>query len=297
MHYISVLNQSAMLIQAPNYHIRAAQPDEIESVFIDWAAREGWNPGLNDAGSFYRADKNGFLIGSLGNEPVSCISVVKYHPGFAFLGFYIVKPQMRGKGLGLKIWNAAIEYAADANVGLDGVIDQQDNYKKSGFRLAYRNIRYYGKSFKTDSFNPGILPFADGDLKQLLAYDASLFPVDRKSFTESWVTHPAHLAGIARAGHSLNGYCVIRPCRNGYKIGPLFADSPDAADALLRQALNRIPAGSDYYIDIPEPNTNSPHMINSLKLTPVFETARMYTQKNPLIDITKIFGVTTFELG
>ena len=32
-------------------------------------------------------------------------------------------------------------------------------------------------------------------------------------------------------------------------------------------------------------------------LSPVFETARMYSGTFPDIDVGKIFGVTTFELG
>ena len=29
---------------------------------IEWAAGEGWNPGLADADAFYAADPNGFLM-------------------------------------------------------------------------------------------------------------------------------------------------------------------------------------------------------------------------------------------
>ena len=29
----------------------------------------------------------------------------------------------------------------------------------------------------------------------------------------------------------------------------------------------------------------------------MFETARMYTKKMPRIDLQKVFGVTTFEVG
>ena len=43
---------------------------------VDWAAGEGWNPGLDDADCFYATDPNGFLIGRLDGEPVASISVV-----------------------------------------------------------------------------------------------------------------------------------------------------------------------------------------------------------------------------
>jgi ribosomal protein S18 acetylase RimI-like enzyme len=67
---------------------------------IEWAAEEGWNPGINDADCFYSADKHGFLVGLLDNEPIATISVVKYGEHFGFLGLYIVKPKYRGRGYG-----------------------------------------------------------------------------------------------------------------------------------------------------------------------------------------------------
>lgn len=44
----------------------------------------------------------------------------------------------------MRIWQHGMRYLGDRNVGLDGVVPQQANDRKSGFRLAYRNIRYQG---------------------------------------------------------------------------------------------------------------------------------------------------------
>ena len=40
---------------------------------LDWAAAEGWNPGLDDARCFYAADPNGFFLGELDDRPAGCI--------------------------------------------------------------------------------------------------------------------------------------------------------------------------------------------------------------------------------
>ena len=117
--------------------IRAMAPDEI-AIAADWAAAEGWNPGLADAACFATVDAGGFLIGELDGAPAATISCVNYDDRFAFLGFYIVRPDLRGRGYGLRIWNAAVDHAGGRTIGLDGVVAQQENYKKSGFRLAYR---------------------------------------------------------------------------------------------------------------------------------------------------------------
>src|SRR5262249_27238723 len=108
---------------------------------VAWAAREGWNPGRRDADCFHAADPAGFLIGERGGMPLATISVVAYDAAFGFLGFYIVEPEARGQGYGLQIWRAGMAHLGARNIGLDGVVAQQDNYRKSGFALAYRNIR------------------------------------------------------------------------------------------------------------------------------------------------------------
>ena len=126
-----------------HYTIRTMAREEVD-IAVEWAAREGWNPGLHDADAYFRADPKGFFVGLLQNEPVAVISAVRYGRSFGFLGFFIVEPQYRGRGYGLRIWQAGLKYLEGRVVGLDGVVSQQENYKKSGFRLLHRNIRYEG---------------------------------------------------------------------------------------------------------------------------------------------------------
>ena len=117
--------------------IRTMRPDEI-SLAVDWAAAEGWNPGLADAGCFASVDPEGFFIGELDGKPAATVSCVNYGARFSFLGFYIVRADLRGSGYGLRIWNAAIAHAGPRVIGLDGVTAQQDNYRKSGFAARLR---------------------------------------------------------------------------------------------------------------------------------------------------------------
>ncbi len=124
-----------------NYEIRTMSRAEVD-IAVDWAALEGWNPGLHDADCFFGADPDGFIVGSLDGEPVGCISAVAYGKSYGFVGFYIVKPNYRKQGYGIKLWQEAMKRLSGRNIGLDGVIAQQDNYKKSGFKLSHRNIRY-----------------------------------------------------------------------------------------------------------------------------------------------------------
>ncbi|MCP4271467.1 MAG: GNAT family N-acetyltransferase, partial [Gammaproteobacteria bacterium] len=95
----------------------------------------------------------------------------------------------------------------------------------------------------------------------------------------------------------LAGYGVIRKCREGYKIGPLFADTPELAESLFTALRNRIERSVSIYFDVPETNDAAISIAEKYKMKPVFETARMYTINTPKIPIQKLFGVTSFELG
>jgi len=84
-----------------DFIIRTMTRKEVDTA-ADWAAAEGWNPGMHDADCFWRADTNGFIGGWLGDEQAAAISVVRYGTSFGFLGFYIVRPDCRGKGYGCR---------------------------------------------------------------------------------------------------------------------------------------------------------------------------------------------------
>lgn len=265
---------------------------------VDWAAAEGWNPGNRDAACFRAADPDGFLGGYLDGRLITSISVVNYGPGFSFLGFYIAHPDHRGQGYGYKLWQAGMAHAGDRLVGLDGVVAEQENYKRSGFILAYRNIRYGGTVTSQPDAAPGIeIRTVTAAGPEIAAMDRTLFPADRASFLEDWFSTQGHLARVAVRDGTLAGFAVARPCRSGWKIGPLVAADRAVADSLLADLLPAVGMGAEIYLDTPEPNPQATALAEALGLAPGFETARMYTGPAPALDIPKIFGVTTFELG
>lgn len=260
---------------------------------IDWAANEGWNPGLHDADTFYYTDPHGFFIGMLDDEPVGCISAVAYDDAFGFIGFYIVRPEFRGRGFGMHIWNAGVSYLGDRTIGLDGVVAQQESYRKSGFRLAYRNVRYEG--IGGGAAPTGIVDLRTVPFAQVHDYDAPLFGVARPEFLHRWIAQPESAALGAVEDGKLVGYGVVRSCRSGFKIGPLFADSDAIAEYLFRELTAR--AEGPFYLDAPEVNDAAIALAERHGMRPMFETARMYTKTAPAVPYEHIFGITTFELG
>lgn len=283
-------------MQQNGYTIRPMTRPEID-LAVEWAAAEGWNPGLHDAESFHAADPEGFLVGLLDGEPVATISGVRYGQDFGFIGFYIVKPTYRGQGYGLRIWNAAMQRLAGRTVGLDGVVAQQDNYRKSGFALAWNNARYEGVGGGARPVDDAIVPLATVPIEALDAYDQAFFPDDRRAFLRAWIGQPGAAAlGLVQDGR-LAGYGMVRPCRSGAKIGPLFADDPQLAERLFVALKALAPQGAPLFLDIPVPHGAALELVQRHGMTHGFETARMYTGVHPQLPLERLYGVTSFELG
>jgi len=279
-----------------NYLIRSITKEEMKYP-VEWAADEGWNPGIHDIDAFYHTDPNGFFVGFLDGKPISSISAVSYGNSFGFMGFYIVKPEYRGRGYGYQIWQHAVNYLKNHNIGLDGVVAQQSNYKKSGFKMAYRNIRFQTKGTGGKHVASGLDKLSTIPIGEIVKYDQQFFPAIRNTFLEYWFAQAQSTSLATISKGKLKGYGMIRKCRSGYKIGPLFADSKTYADKLLTSLLSFAPKGTDVYFDVPEPNIAAMALAQKYQMTKVFETARMYTKGDPGIPINKVFGITTFELG
>jgi GNAT superfamily N-acetyltransferase len=273
----------------------AADWDEI----VAWTAGEGWNPGLGDAGCFLPTDPAGFFVGRLGGRVVSAVSIVTYCPGFAFLGYYVVRPGHRGAGLGSATWRAALPHAGNRVVGLDAVPAQKSTYERAGFAAAYRNVRHSGRPTAAGSPAPGnVHPVTPRHHEAIARYDRNGFPADRPEFVVRWLTAEGHVARVLLDGdRRVRGYGVVRPAHQGYRVGPLFADGPDEAGALLDALVAALPSGAEVAVDVPDLHPAAAKLVADRGLAPVSECVRMYTGQAPAIRTETVFGTTTLELG
>jgi ribosomal protein S18 acetylase RimI-like enzyme len=285
-----------MAAMTAGYVTRTMSRDEV-ALAIGWAAQEGWNPGLHDAETFPAADPQGFFVGTLEGEPVASISVIKYEPGFAFLGLYIVRPDSRGRGLGWSLWQHGIASARGRQIGLDGVVGQQSNYRKSGFELAWRNVRYEGCGGAPAPDDALLVDLARVPFETVCAYDNAYFPAERTAFLRAWLAQPDAAARGWIEDGKLQGYGLIRRCRSGWKIGPLFAERERIAESLFHALCAQAGPQEPVYLDLPEANAAAVALAQRHHMRMVFETARMYTGRPPAVNMQGLYGVTTFELG
>lgn len=284
--------------------IRGMTRAEVD-VLIDWAALEGWNPGLHDAAIFWAHDPDAFIAAELQGELIGGGAITAYGDEFGFMGFFIVRPEFRGHGYGNALWLARRDrlrarLRPGATLGMDGAFEMEPYYARGGFVRSHRDIRFSSEipsgQMAPASDGGGLVPLRDVDFDDILAYDRTCFPAMREAFLRAWVNQPDALALAYRREGRLVGYGVVRRCRSGCKIGPLFADDLAAATALY-QGLARFAAGGPLFLDVPENNPAALALAQNKGMKEVFGCARMYLGVPPAIADGRVFGVTTFELG
>ena len=273
--------------------------DELNTL-VEWAAREGWNPGLDDAEVFLATDPEGFVAAEIDGELIGGGSIVAYEKKYGFIGLFIMRPEYRGRGLGNQLWHELnrrllARLDADAAIGLDGVFTMQHYYARGGFRFVCRDLRF--KGWGRDLPQPkGIIEAIALPFESIDAYDQRHFPAPRSRFLQAWINRPGGHALAAVDGGEIRGYAVMRPCRTGYKIGPLFAANSVVAESLLVAVASRAP-GEAIFLDIPETNRDALELVARYRMSEVFGCARMVVGPIPELPEAEIFGVTTFELG
>ena len=275
--------------------VRSLNRDEFDQL-LDLARLEGWNPGINDADSFYNADPDGFMGYFIKGKLIGCIAAVAYDEDFGFMSFFIVKPEFRNMGYGKKLWTAALKYLGDCNIGLDGAIGMKDKYEKFGFKEAYKSTRY--KIIARNIENSGeTLSLNKVNFAKLVAFDHIHFPTRRDVFLYNWIHQSEGQSFAVCKDEKIEGYIFIRKSLEGYRIGPLFALTPEIADILFSKAISWAPEGTPIFLDVPEINSEALNLAKKYRMEPGFKTIRMYTQQPPQIKMSGVYGVTNLELG
>ncbi len=263
---------------------------------LDWAAGEGWNPGRDDAAQFLSADPHGFLVlDDPSGTPGASISIVRVGEARFFLGLFICRHDLRGRGYAGLLWRAAMDRAGDGAVGLDGVVAEQERYALRGFVATHRTVRFAGRVASKPAGTSE--PVAAADLEALSALDREATGFVRPDFVRGWMT-PApgrHVRVLRRAGR-LVAAGAMRACREGWKIGPLLAREPEAAAAVLGD-LAALAREAPIMLDAPEDVGGAADLARGLGLAPVFEVARMWKGPPPRRGRNMEYGVATLELG
>jgi GNAT superfamily N-acetyltransferase len=282
-------------MKCQNDCVRSLSRNEFDQL-LELAHLEGWNPGINDADSFYNSDPDGFMGYYIKGKLIGCISAVAYDEDFGFIGFFIVKPEYRKMGYGKKLWAAALKYLGDCNIGLDSTLEMKERYKEFGFQDAYNTTRY--KIIARNLENTGeTVSLKKVNFSNLSAFDNKHFPTRRDVFLYNWINQSEGKGFAVCNDDKIEGYTFIRKGLDGYRIGPLFALTPEVADTLFCKAISWVPEGEPVHLDIHDINAEALNLVHKYEMKQGFKTVRMYTHAAPKVNMNGVYGITNLELG
>ena len=189
-----------------------------------------------------------------------------------------------------------LKYIGNRITGIDGVLENVSKYERLGYVPCYKQIRYEWLGNATTKHDSSVVDVKTLSFDHLSAYDQKHFGAPRSNFLQAWIKQPNSFALAYVNKQQILGYGVIRKCFVGYKIGPLFAESPEIARTLLECLRSKINEGP-VFLDTSEVNPHAQALAKSYKMLPKFELIRMYRNGIPQLPLNNIYGVTTFELG
>ena len=282
--------------ESTELEFRSLDVSDVDTV-VGWAAAEGWNPGLNDGGIFHAVDPDGWFGAYHDGRLCGSAVATNYDDDFSFAGFYIVAPEYRKRDIGTTLTRMAMEHAGGRCIGLDGVMDMAPRYETvMGMRHGYQGVRFQGTS-SGPKYVPELVSAAEANLKEIIDFDSLHFPSERDSFISSLITQKGGLTLASYDGKGgIDGFGTLIPCRDGYKVGPLFASKTEVAESILHTLLSTI-AGESFFVDVPDVNRPAMRLVKDMGLKEVFRTARMYSCDPPDFRLDGVYGVTSFELG
>jgi predicted GNAT family acetyltransferase len=172
----------------------------------------------------------------------------------SWISMVLVTRAARGRGFGTRLLKHCIDRtsARGAAAGLDATEFGRPVYLKLGFRDLYPISRWRvpAGARLADTTMEGIRPVGRSDIKALASFDEERSGIAREHILQYLAAAAPSLAWLAEARGRVVGYGLGRPGRLATQIGPIVADFPEIACALLVRCAKQI--HGPIMLDVPD---------------------------------------------
>ena len=199
--------------------IRKMSKNDIDFA-LSLTSAEGWLSTRLDFENLLEFDSEAHFIAEINNESIGMVGTVPYNE-FGYVGNLIVLERHRGKKLGTKLMEFALNYLEERGVMtqlLDSVPDAVSLYKRLGFRKVCRSLRLEGKVKPKES--EFVRFMTDRDLVVIDQFDTRLFGACRRTFLQSLLKHFPRLCRVLEFDGEIQGYIMGSKRRDSIRIGP-----------------------------------------------------------------------------
>jgi GNAT superfamily N-acetyltransferase len=279
-----------------NLEIGTPSVDEIATV-VGWAAAEGWNPGLGDVDLIASMIPQPLRVARIAGEVVGSVSLASWSDDACFLGFFIVRPEWRRKGIGEALWSQAMSESEGIEIGLDAVPEQVQRYARSGFQAGYRTLAMTGTLDAMPlGHGPDVREGMAADRAAIIALDTQAYGSDRGSYLSQWLADPMKQAVVIDGSSGLSAAAVARPTLAGWRIGPVYCEEVTQFVALVAAFAPHI-GNSMVTLQVPETNPRAREAARLLGLRETGYDVRMKRFSAPAPPTASVFGIASLEFG
>lgn len=200
----------------------------------------GWNQTAEDWRRFLQSNPDGCFVAETEGSVSGTVTTIIYEDRLAWIGMVLVDPKKRGRGIGTRLLERAIEYL-DAHhiptIKLDATPQGKPIYERLGFVTEFEIERWSltrlvgGPPPESHSLNP--------DLRRIADLDRIIFGADRRNLLAS-INHfaPDFTLALER-GNDIAAYSLGRRGALADHLGPWMAADESGAREILEEFLRR----------------------------------------------------------
>ncbi|XP_022111832.1 uncharacterized protein LOC110991044 [Acanthaster planci] len=281
--------------------IRQLHPREV-SVLSNSQPVEGSRLRNEELRLMYDTDPNGFFLATADDgDVVGTVAALRLSDKLGFIGFHHVRDSFLEEGA--RLWDVAVGYLGDRNIGIEVAMQDVEKYMELGFKEEWRNGCFKGSGIPLlpeVQSNRLLRSVAEMGFGRVVDFDTDVCGEPRVKFLLKWLrTDNPRAAQAVLEDNRVVGYGVIRPLQraSSHRIGPLLAENTALAQVLLLSLLSSVPQQT-LYLDSPLDNPSFTRLLETdLKMEQVQERARMYTRGNPHVNVRKVFGMLSKDIG
>lgn len=243
--------------------IRHMTPRDI-SAGLSLCRASGWNQTQRDWERFLAAAPRGALVAEEDGRVIGTVTTMPYGP-FTWISMVLVDPAARGRGVGTLLLERGLALVPeDVTARLDATELGEPLYRTLGFVGEYALARWFlDRPRSAYERAPGVRPFESGDWFAIDAMDRGAFGASRHGLLERLAAEAPGYAWVLERRSDLRGYLFGRHGHNREQLGPLIADSSEAARALVETCLAQH-VDRRFFIDVPDDQHAWKHVLSDL---------------------------------
>lgn len=241
-------------------------------------------------------------LGLFADEMVATCSVARFS-SIGWVGTLLVDQAYYRQGLGTKIFEAMLKAGREAGIerfALDSSDAGRPIYARYGFELDEGIERWIGPNQALSSASPCTL-VCDRDWDELLALDHSITHVDRSAQLRLLATESGARVRVFRDGSAVCGFGFTRPGRLTGSIGPVIANDPTAAAAIIDALLAdryELDGHAKVAVDLPD-HGGSKDLFTVRNFTKLRRNIRMFLPGSgaPVLTGPDVYAATGLGMG